>query len=71
MSKFITLGVGANKIVINKQDIVNIKKELNNRVEINYRNSDYEGENPYIIEAISFAMSEYEYQNLINELEKD
>lgn len=71
MSKFITLGIGANKTVINKQDIVSIKKESNNSVEINYRNADYEGENPYIIEAISFVMSEQEYQNLINELEED
>lgn len=71
MSKFITFGSGANKTVINKQDVVSIKKEPNGFIEINYRNVDHSGKAPYAIEAVSFKISEQDYQKLLRELDVD
>lgn len=71
MSKFITFGNGINKTIINKQDVVSIKRESNTTVEINYRNADYQGKAPYIIETITIGMSEDEYRRIFTELNED
>ena len=70
MKNFITFGI-AHRTTINKQDIVSIKRVSNTTVEINYRNTDYQGKAPYMIEAITVGMSETEYKSIIEELEED
>lgn len=71
MSKFITFGEGANRMTLNIEDIVSVKRESNHLVEINYRNADYNSNAPFIIEAISIGMSESKYKELLAKMEED
>lgn len=69
MSKFIRVGRGANELIINVDDIVNIQRNSNSSVSICYKSVNGLGES--ILEGISISMSEESYRRLVAELEAE
>lgn len=71
MGNFIKIGKGQNEMLINKNDIVSIKRESESFVSICYKTIDETGEHPFRIEVISYAMSDSEYKILVQYLNEN
>ena len=68
MSNFVKIGKGQTQMLINKNDIVSIKKEGQGFISICYKTVDETGNSPFRIEEMSYGINDREYMELISEL---
>ena len=71
MSNFVKIGKGQTQMLINKNDIVSIKKEGQGIISICYKTVDETGNSPFRIEEMSYGINDREYMELISELNND
>ncbi len=71
MSNFVKIGKGQTQMLINKNDIVSIKKEGQGFISICYKTVDETGNSPFRIEEMSYGINDREYMELISELNND